>query len=178
MADESFKIICMFAASLNGRTTKGDNPDVHAWTSDEDSMQFRQAIKDSEVIIVGRKTYEVMNLQPEPGKLRIVLTGDVAKYADKYVEGQMEFTGESPGQIKERLQNAGYHKVLLAAGSQVSSLFLAAGLIDELHVTIEPVVFGSGNFLFEGEDIDAKLHLISVERLNEQGSLLARYRVQ
>ena len=50
-------------------------------------------------------------------------------------------------------------------------MFMEAGLIDTLYLTIEPVIFGSGIHLFNKE-LDVKLQLQSMQKLNEQTVLL------
>lgn len=166
-----------FVASLNGKTTDGDSPDVHTWNSDEDTQHFHELRDRSDVIIVGRNTYEAMQLQPQPGKLRVVFTSTPQKFHDRQVGGQLEFTNETPAALLNRLGVSGYQKVLLAAGANLSSQFLEAGLVDGLYVSIEPLLLASGRPLFEGIQ-NVQLELQSVSQLNTRGTLLVHYAVR
>lgn len=47
---------------------------------------------------------------------------------------------------------AGEHDVRIAGGGETIVEYLNAGLIDEFHVALSPVLFGSGIRLFEGVD--------------------------
>ena len=57
----------------------------------------------------------------------------------------------------------------------MNTLFLKANLIDELLLTLEPVVFGSGIDLFRSGELDARWRLEHMEKLNDIGSLHLRY---
>ena len=55
--------------------------------------------------------------------------------------------------------------------------FLKEQLIDEVWLTIEPKIFGTGgNFVIE-EELDIDLKLLSCEKVNEQGTLITKYAV-
>jgi len=67
--------------------------------------------------------------------------------------------------------------VLVVGGSHIATSFLREQLIDELWLTIEPKIFGTGaNFVTE-EKLDIDLKLLSSEQINEQGTLITKYRV-
>jgi len=46
-------------------------------------------------------------------------------------------------------------------------MFLKSGLVDELYLVIEPVLFGEGLPLLKDVDLDYPLALFKVEKLNE-----------
>jgi dihydrofolate reductase len=67
--------------------------------------------------------------------------------------------------------------MFVVGGAHIGTSFLKEQLIDELWLTIEPRIFGVGsNFAIE-EKLDINLHLISCERINEQGTLITKYAV-
>jgi riboflavin-specific deaminase-like protein len=49
-----------------------------------------------------------------------------------------------PGTVLESLRNEGYRRVLVEGGGITVSSFLRAGLVDRLHVTVAPLLIGSG----------------------------------
>jgi dihydrofolate reductase len=64
--------------------------------------------------------------------------------------------------------------VWLAGGASVVNQYLAAGLVDELDISIAPVVLGGGERLFEGLERDA-LHLEQVRAVEAPGLTHIKY---
>ena len=60
----------------------------------------------------------------------------------------------------------------------MNALFLGAGLVDEVWLTVEPVIFGQGVDLFRGAELNVRARLIHMEQLNETGTLHLRYAVK
>ncbi len=173
------KVILVMVSSINGKITKGDNPDVSAFASKEDAALFL-SIKDRfRCYILGSATYEASRKKIilRKGKLRIVLTRNPEKYKAETVPGRLEFTSESPETLVRRLSRDGYKSALLLGGSQINRHFLAAGLVDEVYLTIEPALFGRGKDLVAESDVDVPLKLIRFEKLNKIGTLHVRYKV-
>ena len=74
------------------------------------------------------------------------------------------------------LQNTAIETVAVLGGTQTYTYFLENDLLDELYLTIEPIIFGRGLNLFEStKDALAKFRLESTKQLNEKGSLLLHY---
>lgn len=172
-------VVLVIVMSVDGKTTRWNTNCIYEWTSKEDQEYFFSLIEKSKVIIMGRITFEgarsIMKLKP--GKLRVVMTRRPGKYADLEVAGQLEFVDELPGDLIRRLEAIGYEEVLLVGGESINSLFLREKLVDEVWVSVEPFVFGSGNGLVGNEELDVRMELKSVKRMNERGSLLLKYRV-
>ena len=58
----------------------------------------------------------------------------------------------------------------------MNTLFMKENLIDEIHVTIVPRLFGKGLSLFN-ETLDTLLELMDIEKI-DQGHILVKYRVK
>jgi dihydrofolate reductase len=172
------KIICVMVQSANGKITNGNDPTVYKWTSKEDKAQFEALIAKHSCIIMGRETYEAAKkvIKPVPGKLRIVLTRSPEDFAEFAVPGQLEFRTATPQELAAELEPT-YQEVLLCGGGQINSLFLNAGLIHEFILTIEPELFGQGKGIITEDANRASLRLISIQQLNERGTILAHYAV-
>ncbi len=170
-------ITAVVAISLNGFITDGDNPDVTSWTSAEDKAFFRAQKDSSDVMVLGSKTYLDLQrvIKPEAERLRLVLTSKPEKFNNSVVKGQLEFSNLQPSQLVKELDSRGYKKMMLVGGSQVYGDFLKAGLINELKVTIEPVIFASGTPLLLGLTEKYNLVLESSEKLNDRGTILLSY---
>ena len=79
--------------------------------------------------------------------------------------------------IKTFIKNAGYKKSAIWGGAQTYTYFLENNLLDEIYLTIEPLVLGSGIDLFASKKSDDHhFKLISVKKLNQKGSLLLVYK--
>lgn len=165
------KISLMCAITLDGKIARNERHFVD-WSSKEDKRLFFATTKRAGVLIIGNNTYKTFSA-PLPGRLHIVLTSDTSDKIN--IPGQVEYTSASPEEIVADLEERGYAEVILAGGGQVNTLFLKANLIDELLLTLEPVVFGSGIDLFRSGELDARWRLASMEKLNDIGSLHLRY---
>lgn len=166
-------------SSLDGKITKHQDPKIASWTSAEDKKLFAALIKKNSLIVMGAKTYEAARdrIKLEPGKLRVVMTRHPDRYHKAQVPGMLEFTSETPRVLTKRLATR-YHDMLLAGGSEINSLFLKAKLVDELHMTLEPLLFGTGKPLVAPLPIDVSLKLLSVRKMNSRGTLYLVYKIE
>jgi dihydrofolate reductase len=86
------------------------------------------------------------------------------------------FVTEGPAAALEQAQAVvGDGSVEIAGGAATANSFLAAGLIDELHLHIAPVVLGRGERLFDGV---TGLRLEPVQVLGSPGASHLKYRVR
>jgi len=173
------KVVMAAVSSVNGKLTKGKETNIYTWTSKEDSKIFFSLIEKYNLIVMGSKTYEAARsiIKIRPDKLRIVLTRNPKKYKSNMIKGSLEFSNESPKDLVKRLETQGYAQMLLVGGTEVNTAFLKNGLVDELHLTIEPLIFGRGRNLVLGEDIEGELRLLDAKRLNKIGTLHLVYKV-
>ena len=128
-----------------------------------------------ELVVMGRKTFEAVQPKPEVGRLRVVLTSHPDDYAVVAVTGQLEFSALTPEELVASLKARGYNSMLLVGGGAINGAFLAAGLADELYLTIEPTLFGNGTPLLGNAAVDVALRLLESRQLNDQGTLLMHY---
>lgn len=174
------KVTVAIASSVDGKLTRGDDPDIRSWTSPEDAAHFARLKADHNLIVMGRKTYTAMRakLKPHPRTLRLVLTRHPEKFAAETVKGQLEFSSDTPLKLVRSLEEQGYTEMLLIGGGQVNSAFLAAGLVHEIYLTVEPWLFGTGIDATSGLPLSVTLKLISMRKLNARGTLLLHYKLE
>lgn len=172
-------VTMVMVASADGKTTQGDDPNIYRWTSAEDSQLFFSLIDQYRLIVMGSQTYQSVKpmIKLRPDKLRVVMTQRPEEFAGKTVPGSLEFSSEPPPELVTRLESVGYTELLLVGGSRINGAFLAANLVDELQLTIEPMLFGSGKNLVEGVDIEQKLTLVRQAQLNQRGTLQLIYQI-
>jgi dihydrofolate reductase len=175
------KIILYMAQSLNGFIAK-ENDDV-SWIGKADKQKFEQETKRAGNLVMGRNTYEAMQADgnfPLRGRLNVVMTRDLPpEPAGK----DFLFTSLPPGEVVNYLQGEGFEQAMIVGGGKLAKSFLEEQLIDELYVTVEPVLFGhgvpfieSGDFL-EEENLQANLKLLEVIKLSED-EIQLRYLVK
>jgi len=141
------------------------------WTSREDKSFLRAVLDDYEVIVLGNNTYQIGGAAFSKRKC-IVLTRSNQTAQGK--DGNLIFWSPTISSIEAVLEP--FRKVALLGGTQTYSYFLERDLIDELYLTIEPVVFGKGLNLFDcRDDLLMKFRLVSVRNLNETGTILLHY---
>lgn len=165
------KILLLAAVTLDGKIARNTHHFVD-WSSREDKKLFFATSKRAGVIIVGNNTYKTLP-GPLPGRLHIVLTTNLDDKEN--IPGSVEYTNSTPQEIVAGLEARGYTEAVLTGGAQINSLFLQHDLVDEIWLTIEPLIFGAGIDLFRGTEFDLRAKLIHVEKLNEEGTLHLRY---
>jgi dihydrofolate reductase len=172
-------IVLIAAQSLDGFITRHDNPGA-GFTSAEDKAWFARALQGFDASILGGTTYRAERpmflANRKSGRRRVVLTRQPETYAGDAVPGVLEFTAEPPSVLVKRLAGAGHARCALLGGGQIHRLFLEAGLVDQLWITMEPRLFGSGTPLVGGH-VDISLTWLGSESLGGNTQLL-RYAVQ
>jgi len=170
-------------STVDGKLTKWTDANIYEWSSPEDFAHFRKTLTEYNLVIMGSGTFNGIKdnpksgFKPEKERLRIVLTRTPEKYKQFAVNGQLEFSAESPQALLKRLEKAGYKKALLVSGGKVATSFFKEGLVDELLLTIEPKIFGTGEPLVQNENFDISLRLMSCTQLNDTGTLMLQYKV-
>lgn len=171
------KVILVVVISIDGKTTKWDLPNVHDLSSKEDQEYFFSTLNKNNLVIMGRRTFEVAkpDIYKNPKKLRTVITKNPSKY--KNIKDRLEFTNDSPKKIISDLEKRGYKQAMLVGGAEINGLFFKDKLVDEVWLTIEPKIFGSGNGLTKDNKLNVGLKLKSSQKLNNNGTLLLKYKV-
>jgi len=172
------RIVLIAAQSLDGFITRHDEPGT-AFTSPEDKSHFRAALAGFDACLFGAETYRVSRVfirAQFPGHgLRVVLTRTPGRFAADAAPGELEFTSAAPAAIADDLRARGIRQCALLGGAHAHSLFLDAGLVDEIWLTVEPLLFGGGTPLLAHQS-NLRLELQAVERLGAH-PLLLKYRV-
>lgn len=171
------KIVLLMVQSLNGKITRGDNPDIYSWTSKEDQEFFFDFLSKHNLIVMGRSTYEAAkeNIKPDGKKRRIILTSKPVTYKTEEIKGEIEFSSEHPRELVERVSKEGYQEMLLVGGGKTNTAFFEAGLVTEMYITIEPRLFGRGKSVIADGKFDTRLKLVDLKKLNAKGTLLVHY---
>ncbi|MBI2426415.1 MAG: dihydrofolate reductase [Candidatus Kerfeldbacteria bacterium] len=165
------KIIMLMAMTADGRIAKARDELVN-WTSREDKKYFIELTKEHRALIMGKTTYDTIG-KPLPSRLNIVLTREKRKD----IPGSLVHIAGTPQEVIAYLKREGYTSAVLAGGANVNGQFIERGLVNEIHLTVEPILFGTGMNIIEGVDVDVHLELVKTEQLNSSGALLLVYKV-
>lgn len=162
---EKPKISVFIATSIDGYIAR-ENGDI-SWLEtfavptgegEDKDCGFSKFFSDVDVLIMGRNTYEVVSrfdTWPYQGKRVVVLSSTLTSVSD-----QAElFSGDIVHLVKQ-LYADGIKHVYIDGGVTISQ-FLNAGLIDEMIISLIPVVLGSGISLFGKMNHDKWCRLIS-----------------
>ena len=160
------KTFIIAALSADGFIAKNSLHTPLEWTNKEDKKFFVKMTKKAGVVVMGQNTYETIR-KPLTGRLNIIYS------KEKTYEG-VEVTQKTPAELLKDLGKREYHEVAICGGATIYTMFMEAGLVDKLYLTIEPVLFGKGMNLFNKE-LDAQLKLVSTQRIGEQTILLEYY---
>ncbi len=167
------KVTLMMVMTADGFIAKNSNQTSTDWTSSADKEIFIQRTKEAGVIIMGLNTYKTIN-RPLPGRLNIILTKEPE--LETNIPEKLEYTNLPPQELLGSLEKRGYKEVILGGGTTINSLFLQAGLVNELQITVEPILFGGGLTLFKDLDLNIKLELLETRDLG-QNVINLRYKI-
>jgi dihydrofolate reductase len=171
------KTILIFVSTLDGKVTKWGASHVSSWSSHQDQDYYKKVLNESLLIVMGSNTFNTDTFKPSADHQLLVMTGHPDKYKGSEVPGQIEFTNESPAALTTRFKSKGHPQMLVVGGPHVATSFLKEQLIDELWLTLEPKIFGTGGNFATEVNLDINLHLIHFEKVNDEGTLITKYAV-
>ena len=89
------------------------------------------------------------------------------------------FTNDSPKEIVSMLQEKGFSEAVIIGGAIAISEFVNAGLVNDIIMVVEPVLFGMGGLtLLKDVKLDYKLKLVDSTKLNNDTVQLHYHIVQ
>ncbi|MCW1908202.1 MAG: dihydrofolate reductase family protein [Candidatus Saccharibacteria bacterium] len=160
-------VFLIAATSIDGFIGRGPGhfPD---WTSPEDTEFFVQKTKAAGVLVMGATTYQTLidKGRKLPGRRVIVYTNNPTKF-----DGAVETTSKTPKALCQQLEAEGVTDLAVCGGSTIYGLFVASGMVNELFITVEPLVFGAGLPLFDRE-LDVRYDLQEITQLNQHTRLM------
>src|SRR5215468_4031200 len=162
------RVTLHMVASLDGFIARKDNSvswledngslyEAGVSISEEEAAAFVKAI---DCYVLGSRTYEhALQLGwPYGDTPTVVLTGKKLASTRKSVEF---YSGDLNALVKEKLSPR-YKNIWLVGGAMVSQRFLELGLVDEIRLTVAPVLLGDGLRLFDGSLTEQRWDLKNV----------------
>ena len=176
----TIKISVFIATSLDGFIAR-KNGDIDwliaAGDSGEDNG-YREFISSVDLLVMGRYTYEkalTFDPWPYPDKKVIVLSRGQPRIP-RGLADKVEVLDQSPRDILKTLTGYGAQHVYLDGGKTIQQ-FLRDGLVDEMTITLIPLLIGDGLPLFGLLEHDVKLRLIKSKSF-KNGFVQSKYAVE
>lgn len=161
-------------SSVDGVIARDENHNAFEWTSPEDKKHFQSLSKEIGVILMGGNTFKASGRKNYKDRYGYILTN----HPENYEFGEnMETISGTPQSVAAQLREKGHEEIALIGGAQVNKEFLIAGLVDEIYLTVEPIIFGKGLHLLGEEELELRLELLESKKMNETGTLLLHYKV-
>ncbi|MEK7181102.1 MAG: dihydrofolate reductase family protein [Patescibacteria group bacterium] len=143
------------------------------WTSKEDKDFLHKLLDKSDVIVVGNNTYKTAK-EPLSKRNCIVMTRKVLKATQR--GERLVFFNPARESLDRFIRKEKYKRVAVLGGAQSYTYFLENNLLDEIYLTIEPLVFGKGFGMFATKKVLKRyFKLVSAKKLNKKGSLVLHY---
>jgi len=133
---------------------------------------FGEFFESVDTLVLGRVTYETalsFETWPYAGKRVVVLS----RSGHPSIHGET-FTHRAPGDLLAELGDEGSRRIYVDGGQAISS-FLAEGLVDELTISVVPILLGDGIRLFRSGFGETRLTLGATDAY-ESGLVMLRYR--
>ncbi len=175
------KVIVGMTMSLDGFVADHSGAaDLYPDLADlRETTHMKEMIEETGAVLMGRRTFEMGDPDSFVGTYEFqvpifVLTHHPPKVAPKQ-DDKLTFTFVTDGlesAVAQAKTAAGNKAVQVVGGVDVLNQLLRAGLADELHVDIMPVILGSGLRLFaDGELERLELEKIGVQEVGSRTSL-------
>ena len=168
-------VILYMATSINGLITSGQ--DDSDWVSETDWAEFDALMKNCGIMVMGRKTYEIFGEDFTcEGAVNVVMTSN-KKLTEGNNQDDVVFTNKSPKDVLEMAKDMGFENIMLIGGEKLNTSFIKENLVDEVWISVHPVLIGSGLGLMGELEYFHNLKRTNVKEL-ENGLLQIRYRFE
>ena len=159
----SAKVSVYIATSLDGFIARKDGTldwldEASTSVPEGEDLGFQAFMDSVDTLVMGRKTFEqVLSFGEWPyGQTPVIILSRNPISFPSGLPDTISHSSESPQGLLERLSNEGVKHVYVDGGMTIQG-FLAAGLIDEITVTVIPVILGGGITLFGSFKKDIRL---------------------
>lgn len=186
MSERSTKITVHAACSLDGMIAKADNSiawmehsNVYENGTDLSAEQISQFLQTIDCYIMGSKTYEhAVALSASYGwaygetPVIVLSSRKLAAINDKISFYSGDLTQLAESQLAKK-----YASAWVVGGAAIAKEFIRHHLVDEIRLSVLPIILGNGLSLFEGLGIELPLALNGC-RAGKNGIVDLSYRIQ
>lgn len=156
------KILVYIASSLDGYVAR-ENGDID-WLPELSESGYDAFYKSVDTVIMGKTTYDqVLTFGEYPYKDK---KSFVFSRASQNNDDNVEFVSDIAKFVKDSFPGAG-ENIWLVGGAKIIGSFLKQGVVDEIIITVIPILLGKGISLFQNLEDEAKLELIKTEKYGQ-----------
>ncbi len=152
------KIVLYSASSLDGFVAHLDGSIDWLFADTDEDYGYADFIQRVDTTLMGNHTYQqilTFGDFPYAEKTNYVFTRNTNVKEDTYIQ----FIHEDLAGFGKKLKQQAGDDIWLVGGGQINTVFLNAGLIDEMILSVHPIILGSGIPLFEGNPSTTKFSL-------------------
>ena len=156
------KIIVYIATSLDGYIAREDGS--IDWLPESAESGYDTFYKSVDTVIMGKTTYDqvlTFGEYPYKDKKSFVFTTN-----NQTKDENAEFVSDVDKFVKDGFPGVGKN-IWLVGGAQIIASFLKQKVVDEIIVTIVPIILGKGIPLFKNIESETKLELIKTEKYTQ-----------
>jgi dihydrofolate reductase len=168
------KVSLLMVMSVNGVVAQREVQNSFEWTSNEDRHQFLKKTREIGTALMGSNTYRSIGEKPYEGIQFHVMTHHPDNFAP---HPRVTFHQGPVSGVLKGLAASGVKHVALLGGPKINAQCLDNQLVDEIYLTIEPLMMPEGMHLASDIGKRIALKLESLETLNETKTLLLNYQV-
>lgn len=171
------KIILNVAVSLDGYIT--GSAGEFDWCFTDQDYGMASFLRQTDALLMGRKSYQLMlemGNDSFPGRAKSMAKYVVSNTLDSVAEWATLIKGDVLREVKNLKEMAG-KDIWLFGGAELTGSLMGAGLVDEMQLSIHPLVLGGGKALFGGVRGRVKLELVETQNYST-GLVQAIYRVE
>ena len=165
-------IAAMTADGFIGRTS---DHLATTWTNPEDKYLFTHYVKEANNMVMGLNTflttaqkYPTVFNKTMPGRRLFVYTKDpedIAKYPN------VEAVSEDPKDLVKRLESEGVKALAICGGTQIYTMFMNSGTVEDIYIDMQATLFGNGMSIFNAP-VEASIQLREIKQLGPNNVLL------
>ena len=159
------KIILYIAASLDQRIAEPDGS--LEWligfpNSNKTDSSYKDLLDSVDTVLIGGRAYrELLNMEviwPYQEQMTYVVS-----HHNWGNENNIRFITDNIIENISALRNEPRKNILLVGGGELTSMLLAADMIDEMQICYMPVILGEGVSLFPGQPKESKWELANTK---------------
>jgi dihydrofolate reductase len=157
------KVVLFIASSLDGYIARPSGE--IDWLFTDQDYGYSEFLASVDTVLMGRKTYEqvlTFGEYPYEEKKSYIFTHNSALKANKNVK----FVGKNVADFVSELRQFNGKNIWLVGGSVLIGDFMSNHLVDELILSIHPIVLGEGIPLFANPITPTALQLTGCEKYN------------